>query len=176
LREIATAEDLKGLDVEALDLRFYATVRRYDNGGVAEVFIANHKPSSMAGILASDSAELCPIVLRHGVPIETLRHALIRDRSGKLPSLLGAVLDQLAQEGTTQLTDTAIDADAPAETPRHARPKPACARLLLMVHLAPVREFVLDHLTESKGEQTDVMQGTGRSSLPSRLRISISGG
>jgi hypothetical protein len=32
-----------------LRLRFHATVGRYDDGRVAEVFITNHKAGSMAG-------------------------------------------------------------------------------------------------------------------------------
>jgi hypothetical protein len=89
---------VRGLRVEALGLRFHATVGRYDDGRVAEIFLVNHEAGSMAGILASDSAVLCSIALQHGVSIETLRHALMRDGRGKPSGPLGVVLDQLAQE------------------------------------------------------------------------------
>jgi hypothetical protein len=56
--------ECEGFDVEALRLRFHATVGRYDDGRVAEVFITNHKAGSMAGILTSDSAVLCSIALQ----------------------------------------------------------------------------------------------------------------
>jgi len=69
----------EGFDVEALGLRFHATVSRYDDGRLAEIFLTNHKAGSMAGILASDSAVLCSIALQHGVPLDVIRHALMRD-------------------------------------------------------------------------------------------------
>jgi hypothetical protein len=88
----------EGFEVEALGLRFHATVGRFDDGRVSEVFLVNHKSGSQAGILASDSAVLCSIALQHGVPIETLRHALMRDGRGKPSGPLGVVLDQLAAD------------------------------------------------------------------------------
>jgi hypothetical protein len=53
----------------------------------------------MAGILASDSAVLCSIALQYGVPVDVIRHALMRDSRGEASSPLGAVLDRLADEG-----------------------------------------------------------------------------
>ncbi|HMA70856.1 MAG TPA: hypothetical protein VKP67_05115 [Xanthobacteraceae bacterium] len=50
--------------------------------------------------MASDSAVLCSIALQHGVPVETLRRALMRDSQGKPSGPFGMVLDQLAKEGT----------------------------------------------------------------------------
>jgi ribonucleoside-diphosphate reductase alpha chain len=89
-----------GFDIEALGLRFHATVGRFDDGRLAEIFITNHKAGSMAGILASDSAVLCSLALQHGVPVDVIRKALMRDPRGKPSGPLGVVLDQLAQEGT----------------------------------------------------------------------------
>jgi hypothetical protein len=92
--------ECEGFDVEALGLRFHATIERYDDGRLAEVFITNHKGGSMAGILASDSAVLCSIALQHGVPLDVLRHALMRDSLGRPSCPLGGVLDQPADEET----------------------------------------------------------------------------
>jgi hypothetical protein len=89
----------EGFDIEALGLHFHATVGRYDDGRLAEIFLTNHKAGSMAGVLASNSAVLCSIALQHGVPLETLRHALMRDSRGKPSGPLGVVLDRLAAEG-----------------------------------------------------------------------------
>jgi hypothetical protein len=52
----------------------------------------------MAYSAARDSAITASIALQHGVPIETLRHALMRDSRGKPSGPLGVVLDLLAQE------------------------------------------------------------------------------
>ncbi len=52
----------------------------------------------MAYSAARDSAITASIALQHGVPIESLRHALMRDSRGKPSGPLGVVLDLLAQE------------------------------------------------------------------------------
>ncbi len=91
----------EGFDVEALGLRFHATVGRFADGRVSEVFITNHKAGSMAGILASDSAVLCSLALQYGVPLDVIRKALMRDARGNASGPLGVVLDQLAEEAAT---------------------------------------------------------------------------
>jgi hypothetical protein len=55
----------------------------------------------MAGIMASDAAIAASLALQYGAPIETLRHALMRDSMGKPSGPLGVVLDQFAQEETS---------------------------------------------------------------------------
>jgi hypothetical protein len=89
----------EGFDLEALGLRFHATVGRFPDGRLAEVFITNHKAGSMAGILASDSAVLCSIALQYGAPLDVIRKALMRDPRGNASSPLGVALDRLAEEG-----------------------------------------------------------------------------
>ena len=60
------------------------------------VFVTNQKAGSTAGIMASHSAVLASIALRHGVPVETLRRALMRDPQGRAIGPLGVALDMLA--------------------------------------------------------------------------------
>jgi hypothetical protein len=64
-------------------LNFTATVSRFDDGRLGEVFITNHKAGSMAGINASDAAVVCSIALQYGVPLDVIRHALMRDSHGR---------------------------------------------------------------------------------------------
>jgi hypothetical protein len=89
-----------GFDIAALGLHFHATVGRFADGRLAEVFITNHKAGSMAGIMASDAAVVASIALQYGVPVDVIRHALMRDSLGKPSGPLGHVLDRLAEEGT----------------------------------------------------------------------------
>jgi hypothetical protein len=49
---------------------------------------------------ARDSAVVCSIALQFGIPVDTIRHALLRDARGIANSPLGAALDLLAGEGT----------------------------------------------------------------------------
>src|SRR5260370_15508358 len=88
-------------DLEACGLKFHATIGRYADGRVAEIFITNHKAGSMAGILASDSAVLCSLALQYGVPVDVIRKALMRDSRGNASSPLGVLLDQIVEEGKT---------------------------------------------------------------------------
>jgi hypothetical protein len=84
-------------EVEAGGLRYRATIGRFEDGRLAEVFLTNHKAGSTAGIMASDSAVLCSIALQYGVPVEVLRRALMRDPHGHAIGPLGVVLDQVGE-------------------------------------------------------------------------------
>ncbi len=85
-------------DVEALGLHFKTSVGRYDDGRIGEIFLSNHRVNSMAGIMASDSAVLCSLLLQHGVSLDVVRKALMRDSRGRPSGPLAVVLDQLAEE------------------------------------------------------------------------------
>ena len=83
-------------DVEALNLKFTVTASRFPDGQLGEIFIVNHKAGSMAGIMASDAAVVTSIALQHGVPLEVIRRALMRDALGRASGPLGAALDEIA--------------------------------------------------------------------------------
>jgi hypothetical protein len=84
--------------IEAGGLRYVATVGRFADGRVAEIFLTNHKAGSTAGIMASDAAVLCSIALQFGAPLDVLRGALMRDSQGCAIGPLGVVLDMIADE------------------------------------------------------------------------------
>jgi hypothetical protein len=83
---------------ESQGLRFTATVSRFDDGCLGEIFITNHKAGSAAGIMASDAAVVCSIALQFGVPLEIIKHALMRDGRGNASGPLAAALDLLDRE------------------------------------------------------------------------------
>jgi hypothetical protein len=60
--------------------------------------LQNHKAGSAAGILAQDSAVMCLISLQFGVPLETIRRALMRDAQGRASGPLAAVLDRISAD------------------------------------------------------------------------------
>jgi hypothetical protein len=84
----------------ALGLHFRVSVGRYADGRVGEIFLSNTRVNSSAGIMASDSAILCSLLLQQGVSLDVIRRALMRDPRGRAVGPLGVVLDQLAEEGT----------------------------------------------------------------------------
>lgn len=80
-------------------LRYTATVSRFADGSIAEVFLSNGKCGSHSDAAARDSAVVCSIALQHGASVEVLRKALLRDPRGVPASPLGAALDFLIPQG-----------------------------------------------------------------------------
>jgi hypothetical protein len=65
---------------------------------LAEIFVGNGRAGSDIDAAAKDSAVVASIALQHGVSVETIRKALLRDAHGRASSPLGAALDLLAEE------------------------------------------------------------------------------
>lgn len=83
-------------DLEAQGLKFTCTVSRFPDGSLAEIFLQNHKAGSMAGINAADAAVVCSLALQHGVPVDVIQRALMRDGRGRASGPLATALDLLA--------------------------------------------------------------------------------
>jgi hypothetical protein len=84
-------------EVELHGLRYTATISRFADGRVGEVFVQNHKPGSQSDANARDAAVATSLALQFGCPLEVLRRALLRDAQGRPSTPLGAALDQLAE-------------------------------------------------------------------------------
>jgi hypothetical protein len=74
-------------------LRYIATVSFFHDGRLAEIFLSNAKAGSHSDAAAKDSAVVASIALQYGVPVETIRKALLRDARGTASSPLGVALD-----------------------------------------------------------------------------------
>ena len=85
-------------EVEAGGLRYRASVGRYPDGRIAEIFLSSTKLGSAADTAARDSAIAASIALQYGADVETLRKALCRDLRGNASGPLAAVLDLIEQE------------------------------------------------------------------------------
>jgi hypothetical protein len=72
---------------------YTATIARFADGSLAEVFLANSKPGSQADTNARDSAVVASLAFQFGIPVDTIRHALLRDAQGVASSPLGVALD-----------------------------------------------------------------------------------
>jgi ribonucleoside-diphosphate reductase alpha chain len=83
-------------ELEVGGLRYTATVGRFPDGRVGEIFLNKHRANSAADTNARDSAIVCSIALQCGADIETIRRALCRDSQGRASGPLGAALDRLA--------------------------------------------------------------------------------
>ena len=63
------------------------------DGELGEVFINIGKSGTDIASVARDAGVLLSLALQHGIPPDTIRHAVTRGASGEPPSILGAVVD-----------------------------------------------------------------------------------
>lgn len=84
--------------LQCAGLAYTATISRFDDGRLGEIFLTNHKAGSYADTNARDSAIAASIALQFGADIETIRKALCRDVRGNASGPLGAALDMLAAQ------------------------------------------------------------------------------
>jgi hypothetical protein len=82
--------------LECAGLQYIATISRFADGRIGEIFLTNHKAGSAADTAARDAAITCSIALQFGADIEMIRLALCRDSRGNANGPLGVALDMLA--------------------------------------------------------------------------------
>jgi hypothetical protein len=78
--------------------RFTLSAGFYADGRIAEIFLSARHLGSPLEAIARDGAILVSLALQHGVPIETIRHALTRDHDGGPATLLGAALAAISED------------------------------------------------------------------------------
>lgn len=79
------------------DMTFTASVARFPDGQLAEIFLSNHKAGSAADTNARDAAIVASIALQFGADLDTIRKSLCRDSRGNANGPLGVALDIIAQ-------------------------------------------------------------------------------
>ena len=86
---------------ETFDMRFRnqlftVTVGFFADGAPGEVFIDGCKTGTDIESIARDAGVLLSLALQHGVPPETIRHAVTRGASEEQASIIGAIVDAIA--------------------------------------------------------------------------------
>jgi YD repeat-containing protein len=76
--------------------RYTAGLGYFEGGRLAEIFLNAEKIGTAIQTAARDSAVVASLALQHGVPPETIRHALTRNGDGSASGALGTLLDLLA--------------------------------------------------------------------------------
>jgi ribonucleoside-diphosphate reductase alpha chain len=85
-------------DFESMNLKFTASVSRFPDGRLGELFIDNHKAGSAVGTLVRDLAIVFSFAVQHGADPEAIRRALCRDSAGRPLGPLAAALDLIATD------------------------------------------------------------------------------
>jgi hypothetical protein len=83
-------------EIECAGLRYLATISRFSDGRLGEIFLSNHKTNSGADVAARDSAICASLALQCGADVETIRKALCRDARGRANGPLGVAFDVIA--------------------------------------------------------------------------------
>ena len=78
---------------------YVATISFFPDGRLAEIFLGNGRAGSTADSIVKDSAVVCSLALQHGVPLEVIRRALLRDALGRASTPLGRALDIVLDGG-----------------------------------------------------------------------------
>ena len=82
-------------DFESMGMRFTASVSRYPDGRIAELFCDNHKAGSAIGTLVRDSAIIFSFAVQHGVDRDAIRRPLGRDGNGRALGPIAEALDRI---------------------------------------------------------------------------------
>ena len=85
------------LDFEHGGVRYTAGVGRFNDGGLAEIFLSTAKHGPAVDVTARDAAVAASLLLQHGCPVDTLRRALTRNSDGSASGPLARALDLLAE-------------------------------------------------------------------------------
>ena len=97
-RRLANRRASTTFSFEVGGLAYVATVGRYPDGVVGEIFLSNHNSNSTADVNACDAAIACSLALQFGADVETIRKALCRDSHGRASGPLGVALDIIAAD------------------------------------------------------------------------------
>jgi hypothetical protein len=62
-------------DFEHASFRWTATVSRFSDGRLAEIFLDHSRPNSQIAEFANDAAVLASLLLQHGVTAAEIRHS-----------------------------------------------------------------------------------------------------
>jgi hypothetical protein len=87
------------IEFEHGGIRYTAGIGRFEDGGLAEIFLTTAKHGTAVDVNARDAAVAASLLLQHGCQLDTLRRALTRNSDGSASGPLAHALDLLAVEG-----------------------------------------------------------------------------
>jgi ribonucleoside-diphosphate reductase alpha chain len=85
------------LDFEHSGIRYTAGAGRFEDGGLAEIFLTTGKHGTAVDTNARDAAVAASLLFQHGCDVDTLRKALTRNSDGSASGPLARALDLLAE-------------------------------------------------------------------------------
>jgi hypothetical protein len=92
-QRLANRRPSETFSLECAGLTYLATISRFDDGRIAELFLTNHKSNSAADTAARDAAIAFSFAVQCGADADQIRRALCRDGQGRASGPLGCALD-----------------------------------------------------------------------------------
>ena len=83
-------------------LRFTASVGRFPDGRIGELFLTNHKSGNQSDTNARDASIILSFAVQYGADINEIRKALCCDSAGRALGPVGCALDILAADEAGQ--------------------------------------------------------------------------
>jgi hypothetical protein len=84
--------------IPGLKRQIVLTVGYFEDGTPGEVFVADVKAGTTADAVSRDAAVLLSLALQHSVPVGVIAGAMTRERDGSASSVMGVLIDMLAEE------------------------------------------------------------------------------
>jgi ribonucleoside-diphosphate reductase alpha chain len=103
---LPTRRSAESFELEVEGVRYTATVGRFPDGKIGELFLSNQKSNSSADTAARDYGILLSLTLLDGADLEMIQRALSRDGQSRASGPLGVALDHISQV-TEGLSDDA---------------------------------------------------------------------
>lgn len=82
-----------------------ASIGRYEDGRLAEVFLSAGKAGTDLDAATRDAAIVLSLAFQYGVPVETLSGAISRLDDGSAASAVGCLLDIITADGPVRADD-----------------------------------------------------------------------
>jgi ribonucleoside-diphosphate reductase alpha chain len=92
-RRLQNRRPAETFDFSHAGQHFRATLGRYDDGSLGEIFVSAQKLGTTSDAIMRDAAILASFCLQYAAPLDALRKAMTRDGSGRPSSPIGTLLD-----------------------------------------------------------------------------------
>ena len=94
--QLPNRRQCESFSFELEGLRFTASIGRFSDGRIGELFLTNHKSGNQSDTNARDAAIILSFAIQHGADINDIRKALCRDSRGRALGPVGVALDLMA--------------------------------------------------------------------------------
>jgi hypothetical protein len=96
-RRLPNRRHAESFDLEVAGIRYTATIGRFADGRIGEIFLSNHRANSAADVNARDASIAFSFAVQHGADPNAIRRALCRDANGRASGPLGQTLDVISE-------------------------------------------------------------------------------